>query len=77
MVSRTAIDQISTPIVPIDGETQAILDYAASAETQARFAQARREVQEGHGVEPNPEYFVDLNRRIAQRAEKNDSNKEA
>ena len=47
-----------------------MLDYAASAQAQSRFAQARRELRDGEGIAPTADYFEDLNQRIAQRAKK-------
>jgi len=54
-----------------------MLDYAQSAGAQSRFAEARRELQNGEGITPSAEYFDDLNRRISQRTKRAISNKEA
>ena len=67
MTSRTAQDHISTSIVPINGETHAMLEYAETAEAQAKFEQARQEIDDDKGIVPNAEYFAELNQRISQR----------
>lgn len=75
MTSRTVLENVPASIVPIDDETHAMLSYAESAEAQAIFEQARREIAAGNGVEPTAEYFADLNRRISERV--NHNHKEA
>jgi len=67
MTSRTALDHISASIVSIDGETHAMLEYAESAEAQAKFEQARQEIDNGKGIAPTTEYFAELNQRISER----------
>jgi hypothetical protein len=67
MIPRTILDHVSASIIPIDNETHAMLDYAESTEAQAKFEQPWRELREGKGIIPTPEYFADLNRRISER----------
>jgi hypothetical protein len=59
---------ISPTIVPIDHETSAMLDYAESAPAKIKIENGRDEIRRGEGILPTPDYFSDLNRRIAQRA---------
>ena len=77
MNSRTKIDHVPPSIVPIDGETHAMLDYAESAEARTKFEQARQEIRDGEGIIPSPEYFSDLNQRISAGARNGDRKKEA
>ncbi len=67
MVSTKA-DYVTQSLVPIEGETHAILDYAESVEARLKFEQARQEIDEGQGIAPTAEYFSELNRRISERA---------
>lgn len=67
MTSRTTLENTPSSIVPINGETHAMLAYAESPEAQAAFEQARQEIADGNGIEPTAEYFTDLNRRISER----------
>lgn len=55
------------PIVPVNDETRAMLDYAASPEGRAKIETARREIRDGKGIPATPDYFEDLNRRISDR----------
>jgi hypothetical protein len=77
MVSRTSLDHLPAPIVPINDETHAMLEYAESAETQSKFDEARHEIEDGKGIAPNAEYFTELNRRISERARNVGPNDEA
>lgn len=63
------LEDRAASIVPIDDQTHAMLDYAESAEAQARIAQARQELADGMRIVPTPEYFEDLNRRISERVD--------
>jgi hypothetical protein len=72
MTSRPTLKNVPASIVPIDSQTYAIFSYAESPEAQAAFEQARREIAAGDGIEPTPEYFADLNRRIAEIAKRNE-----
>lgn len=69
MSIKADADNIAASIVPIDGETADMLDYAESAAAKKKIAQARREIERGEGIAPSPDYFVDLNRRISVRSE--------
>jgi hypothetical protein len=53
------------PIVPVNDETRAMLDYAASPEGSAKIEKARQEIRDGKGIAVTPGYFEELNRRIA------------
>jgi len=56
------------PIVPLNDETRAMLDYASSPEGRAKIENGRQEIQDGKGIIVTPGYFEDLNRRISERA---------
>jgi len=55
------------PIIPVDAETRDMLAYAESPAGRARIEQAREEIRQGKGIAMTPEYFSELNRRIAKR----------
>jgi hypothetical protein len=55
------------PIIPIDDETRAMLDYASSPEGRARIEKGRQEIREGKGIVGSASYFAELNRRISER----------
>ena len=54
-------------VVPVNDETRAILDYAASPEGQAKIEQARQELRDGRGITVTDSYFEDLNQRVDER----------
>ena len=56
------------PIVPLDDEARAMLDYASSPKGRARIEKGRQEIRDGKGVIVTPGYFEDLNQRISERA---------
>ena len=65
---KTDISSTSLPpIIPIDEETRAMLDYASSPEGRAKIEKGRQEIREGKGIVGTPDYFEDLNRRISER----------
>jgi hypothetical protein len=66
MSTKTTEPHASPSIVPIDGETSAMLDYAESAAAKIKIENARHEIKRGEGILPTPDYFADLNRRIAE-----------
>jgi hypothetical protein len=72
MASKTTGKENSPSIVPIDAETYAMLDYAERPEAQAKFERAREELHDGKGIEPTPDYFANLNRRMSQRGKNGD-----
>jgi hypothetical protein len=76
-MTSTKADYIPQSIVPIDGETRAILDYAESVEARLKFRKARQEIDGGKGIEPTADYFTELNRRISERARNTAPNDEA
>ena len=55
------------PIVPIDDETRAMIDYAASPEGRVKIDRAREEIRAGKGVVADEAYFDAMNRRISKR----------
>jgi hypothetical protein len=55
------------PIIPIDDETRAMLDYASSPEGRAKIEKGRQEIREGKGIIGSASYFAELNRRISER----------
>ncbi len=55
------------PVVPMDGDTRAMLAYAQSREGRARIEQARQELREAKGIVISPAYFDELNDRIDNR----------
>jgi hypothetical protein len=55
------------PILPMDAETSAMLSYAGSSQGRARIEKARQELRDGKRIIVTPEYFDDLNHRIAKR----------
>jgi hypothetical protein len=57
-------------VVPIDDETRAMLNYAASPEGRAKIERARQELRDGKGVAVTDAYFDQMNRRIAERTKK-------
>ena len=59
------------PIIPVNEETRAMLDYASSAEGRAKIASGRQEVRDGKGVTITAGYFDSLNRRISERVTRN------
>ncbi len=62
---------ISPPVVvPVDDETRAMLNYAASAEGRAKIERAHQELREGKGIVATESYFEKLNRRISDRVKK-------
>jgi hypothetical protein len=66
---KTDIKSISLPpIIPIDDETRAMLDYASGPEGRARIEKGRQEIREGKGIVGSSGYFAELNRRISERA---------
>jgi hypothetical protein len=56
------------PIIPINDETRAMLDYASSPEGRAKIEKGRQEIREGKGIVGSDGYFAELNRRISERA---------
>ncbi len=56
------------PIVPVDEGTRSMLAYAESPIGRAKIERARQELRDGQGIVVTPDYFVDLNKRIAKRA---------
>jgi hypothetical protein len=76
-MTTAKIVSISPPVIPIDNETHAMLDYADSAEARAKFEHARQELRDGKGIDPTPKYFADLNQRISNRAKDGDRTKGA
>ena len=56
-----------TPIVPLDDETRAMLDYASRPEGRAKIDKARRDIRDGKGIVVTSGYFDDLNQRISER----------
>ena len=54
-------------MIPVNDETRAMLDYAASPEGRAKIENARQEIRDGKSILVTPAYFEDLNRRIANR----------
>ena len=66
---KTDIKSISLPpIIPIDDETRAMLDYASSPEGRAKIENGRQEIHEGKGIVGSASYFTELNQRISERA---------
>ena len=55
------------PIVPVDDGTRAMLAYAESTIGREKIEHARAELAAGQGIVVTPDYFADLNRRIAAR----------
>jgi hypothetical protein len=55
------------PIIPIDDETRAMLDYASSPEGRAKIENGRQEIRKGNGIVGSANYFAELNRRISER----------
>ena len=55
------------PIIPIDDEARAMLDYASSPEGRAKIEKGRQEIREGKGIVGSADYFAELNRRISER----------
>ena len=56
-----------TPIVPLNDETRAMLDYASSTEGRTKIEKGRQEIRDGKGIAVTPGYFDDLNQRISER----------
>ena len=56
------------PIVPLNDETRAMLDYASSPDGRAKIEKGRQEIREGKGIVGSANYFAELNRRISERA---------
>jgi hypothetical protein len=56
------------PIVPLNDETRAMLDYASSPDGRAKIEKGRQEIREGKGIVGSASYFAELNRRISERA---------
>ena len=54
-------------VVPVDDETRAMLNYAASTEGRTAIEQARKELRDGKGTDV---YFEDMNQRISERIKK-------
>jgi hypothetical protein len=57
-------------VIPVDDETRAMLNYAASPEGRARIDKARQEIRDGKFVTVGPGYFDEMNRRVAERVAK-------
>jgi hypothetical protein len=57
-------------VVPVNDETRAMLNYAASPESRAKIERARQELREGEGISVTDGYFDKLNQRIDDRAKK-------
>ena len=55
------------PIVPLNDETRAMLDYASSPDGRAKIEKGRQEIREGKGIVGSAGYFAELNRRISER----------
>jgi hypothetical protein len=55
------------PIVPLNDETRAMLDYASSPEGRAKIEKGRQEIRGGKGIVGSASYFAELNRRISER----------
>jgi hypothetical protein len=66
---KTDIKSISLPpIIPLNDETRAMLDYASSPEGRAKIQKGRQEIRDGKGIVGSANYFAELNRRISERA---------
>ncbi len=59
------------PIIPINDETRAMLDYASSPEGRAKIENGRREIREGKGILGTPGLFANLSQRISGRVARN------
>jgi hypothetical protein len=57
-------------VIPVDDETRAMLNYAASPEGRARIDKARQEIRDGKGIAVTSDYFDKMNRRVAERVAK-------
>jgi hypothetical protein len=57
-------------VVPVDDETRAMLNYAASTEGRTEIEQARKELRDGKGISVTGDYFEDMNQRISERIKK-------
>jgi tRNA G37 N-methylase TrmD len=55
------------PIVPLNDETRAMLDYASSPDGRAKIEKGRQEIRDGKGIIVTAGYFEDLNQRISER----------
>jgi len=69
MAMSTKPKSVAVPpaVVPVNDETRAMLNYAASPEGRAKIERARQELREGKGIAVTDAYFDKLNRRIADR----------
>lgn len=67
MANETKTQKPLPTVVPVNDETRAILDYAASPEGREKIERARQELRGGHGIIVTDSYFEDLNRRVDER----------
>lgn len=68
MTTKLAPD---TPVViPVDEETRALLNYAASAEGRAHIDKARQEIRDGKFITVTPGYFEAMKQRTREIARK-------
>lgn len=57
-------------VIPVDEETRALLNYAASPEGRAKIDTARQEIRDGKFVTVTPGYFEAMKRRTHEIARK-------
>jgi hypothetical protein len=70
MQTRTTLSALP-PIIPVNDETRAMLEYATSPEGRTKIEKGRQEIRNGKGIVATPGYFASLGQRISERVARN------